>query len=114
MNERMSWIFYFLFQVSVHLFLQVLQLAFDDPHYYDCANMLEVLPTKNHCSSLGSKGIKSLVTTVPDLQHKLKVVQGENQERGPLYSGKNRQNRPSDRYFQEKILRAQFLASFHT
>ena len=44
----------------------------------------------------------------------LKEVQGGYQKWSPLCSGKNWQNRPSDRYFQEKILWVSILASSHT
>ena len=44
-----------------------------------------------------------------DLQHPLKGTQGGEQKWGNRCSGENGQNRPSDSYFQEKILGAQFL-----
>ena len=43
----------------------------------------------------------------------LRGVQSGDQKWGTLCSEKNWQNRPSDRYFQEKILGAQFLAPSH-
>ena len=56
-----------------------------------------------------STSIKSLATAVANLRHILKRDQCEDQEQGLLCSGKNWQNTSWDRYFQKKILWAQFL-----
>ena len=72
------------------------------------------LSTKECCSPHGSTRIESLATAVADL-HTVKGVQGRDQEWGTLCSGKTgRADFQIVRYFQEKILWFQFLASFHT
>ena len=60
-------------------------------------------PTNWHLPSTSTR-IRSRAAVAADLQHPLKGVQGGDQEGGTLCSGKNWQNRSSERYLQEKIL----------
>ena len=71
------------------------------------------LPPKNCHSPFASTRIRSLAAVVADLQHILKRLQGGDQGCGTLRSGKNWQNRLSDRSVQEKILWVPILASSH-
>ena len=52
--------------------------------------------TENSHSPSGSTRMKSLATAAADFQHPLKGVLAGDQEGGPLCSGKNWQNRPSE------------------
>ena len=62
------------------------------------------MPTTNWHLPSASTRIESRAAAAADLQHPLRGVQGGGQEGGTLGSGKNWQNRSSDRDFQEKIL----------
>ena len=76
-------------------------------------NIQRILPTENYYLPSVFIRMKSLTTAFADNEHTLKGVQVGDQEWGTRCSGKNWQDRPSDSYFQEKILWAQFLAPSH-
>ena len=59
--------------------------------------------------SSASTRIKQCAVATAELQHPLKGVQGGEQKWSTLCSGKNWQDRYSDRYFLKPILWAQFL-----
>ena len=71
-------------------------------------NIQRTLPTENYYLPSVFTRMKSLTTAVADNEHTLKGVRDGGQEWGARCSGKNWQHRPSDSYFQEKILWAQF------
>ena len=67
----------------------------------------------NHQLQIGTcrLPLQGLNHAAADFQHPLEGVQGGEQKWGPLYSGKNWQDRSSDRYFQELIIWVQFCSS---
>lgn len=68
-----------------------------------------LMPAKNWHLPSASTRIKSQAAMTTDPQHPLEWFQGGDQERAPLCSGKNWQNKSLDTYFQQKILWAPLL-----
>ena len=75
---------------------------------WPCELLIQIGTCHGHLPSASTR-IKSCAAAASNFQHSLKRVQGGEQKWGILCSGKNWQNRSSDRYFQEPILGTQFF-----